>query len=314
MSRISERIGRALGGQDLVQLLATRVKPTDLQSLLLEVFQRRAAKRTAPEVLRRYVEDRFTAPSPADPRLLAAFDRLAFEGAAPTFEPIELSPVAPLGAVSALTGLDQNLAVSTIRNSEVVSDSTNVMALECARRRREARSAAVRLCSSHRLLRGQAYDFPGARTHFRLFGLCTAGRASGGWQFELDSLVEQLRVYLRLLSRLPELGRAANHPHVTLTALDDGPPAAMLESHTRSCLRDEFPDLTIDIDSGRMAGSTYYSQLCFGVAAAGPQGEPFELVDGGLVNWTQLLLSDRKERLLISGIGSERACSLGATS
>jgi|GEM_PF-4488011 len=30
------------------------------------------------------------------------------------------------------------------------------------------------------------------------------------------------------------------------------------------------------------------------------------LVDGGFTDWTQKLLSNRKERLLISGLGSER--------
>jgi hypothetical protein len=33
-----------------------------------------------------------------------------------------------------------------------------------------------------------------------------------------------------------------------------------------------------------------------------------ELADGGAVDWTQKLLSDAKERLVISGIGSERVC------
>jgi hypothetical protein len=34
-----------------------------------------------------------------------------------------------------------------------------------------------------------------------------------------------------------------------------------------------------------------------------------ELVDGGSVNWTQQFLSNAKERLVISGIGSERLCT-----
>jgi hypothetical protein len=34
------------------------------------------------------------------------------------------------------------------------------------------------------------------------------------------------------------------------------------------------------------------------------------LVDGGFTNWTQQLLSNQKERLLISGIGTERLCSV----
>ena len=39
------------------------------------------------------------------------------------------------------------------------------------------------------------------------------------------------------------------------------------------------------------------------LAAAGAE---FFLADGGFTDWTRRLLSDRKERLLISGLGSER--------
>ena len=35
-------------------------------------------------------------------------------------------------------------------------------------------------------------------------------------------------------------------------------------------------------------------------------------VDGGVTNWTQQLFSNQKERLFISGIGAERACSVFA--
>ena len=35
-------------------------------------------------------------------------------------------------------------------------------------------------------------------------------------------------------------------------------------------------------------------------------GSDVFLVDGGFTDWTQKLLSDRKERLLISGMGTER--------
>jgi hypothetical protein len=40
------------------------------------------------------------------------------------------------------------------------------------------------------------------------------------------------------------------------------------------------------------------------------QGVDHNLVDGGFTNWTQQLLSNAKERLLISGIGIERLGSL----
>ena len=100
----------------------------------------------------------------------------------------------------------------------MVSDSTNVLALECALRRRAALRAAararerVRLCASHRLVRAQTFDSPAAFAHFRVFALCTAGRDEGWHRFELDSLAEQLGVYLRSLTALAGIGWPINSP------------------------------------------------------------------------------------------------------
>jgi hypothetical protein len=43
------------------------------------------------------------------------------------------------------------------------------------------------------------------------------------------------------------------------------------------------------------------------------KGKEQEIVDGGDVNWTQKLLNNAKERLVISGCGSERLCQLRET-
>jgi hypothetical protein len=58
-----------------------------------------------------------------------------------------------------------------------------------------------------------------------------------------------------------------------------------------------------------MSGRGYYLDLCFHIHATAISGQRLELVDGGCVNWTQKLLSNAKERLVISGIGSERLCA-----
>ena len=49
---------------------------------------------------------------------------------------VELSPVSPLGTINVLSGVHQNRVVATDRNTEVVADSTNSLALEAALRRR----------------------------------------------------------------------------------------------------------------------------------------------------------------------------------
>src|SRR5437016_6932759 len=182
---IIDRIRREQAGAELFEALAERLNPSDLQSLLLEVYRARAAQQTPAGLLSQYERNRFVQPSAVSPRLLLEFDRVAFALAAPLFQPVELAPVSPLGTTSVVASVDQNSTIATIRNSELVSDSTNVLALECALRRRGLLQspaqirAPVRLCASHRLLRAQHYDRPGALAHFRLFALCTAGRDQG---------------------------------------------------------------------------------------------------------------------------------------
>jgi hypothetical protein len=286
MGRIIERIEREAGLPGVVDRLAG-LAGADLRSLLLEVTRRRAERLSPADVLRRYRDDRFVRPSTVDPLRLRAVERTALELLPPGFELLELSPVAPFGAVSALAALSQNLAVSTVRGTEVVSDSTNVLALECAVRRRDG-AGTVRVCASHRMLRGQAYDDPGLAAHFALLGLCTAGRDTavpnaGSLQFEAAALAEHLGFYTRLLEAL---GIAAD---VRVTPLDES---------LRPLLA-QIPGARIDDE--RQSARTYYRGASFGIDAEG-----VNLVDGGFTDWTQLLLSDRKERLLVSGVGTER--------
>ena len=189
-SRIIQRIEREAGVPDLANILTNRLAPTDLQSLLLEVYGRRAKRRDHKAVLEDHVSNRFTRPSATNPIRLLEWDSIAFTLLPKVFQPVELSPVCPLGTVSVLSPISQDWTVSTIRNTEVVADSTNVLAVECAVRRREqknfsfGKAAPVHLASSHRLLRGQKFGVgPGTRQHFRVFTLCSAGRDSGNLRF-----------------------------------------------------------------------------------------------------------------------------------
>jgi hypothetical protein len=192
--KIIARILRASGVANLVELLGEDLAPTDLQSLLLAVFHRRATRQTPRRVLEQYAQNPFVRPAPVDAGALLELDRLALRVAAPAFEALDLSPLAPLGTCSAPAPVDQNRVVSTIRNTEVVADATNVLALECALRRRAQRhergSEPVRVCASQRLVRAQRYTGPHMRAHFRMFSLCTAGRAAGLGGFEVPALTE----------------------------------------------------------------------------------------------------------------------------
>jgi hypothetical protein len=217
-SSITKRIVTESGIPRLFMALAEDLSPSDLQSLLIGVYQKRARalKEAAPRVLARHERSPLFAPSEVDARLIHAFDRVAF-AEAQGFEAIELSPVSPLGTSYALGGIDQNNVLTTIRNAEVLGDSTLAMALECARRRRRQRRAPVRLASSHRVIRLQPFDVPGYSPHFRLFTLVSAGRDTGSSSFEVQHLGEHIRFYLRFFRALNGEGFSLTKPAVEVS-------------------------------------------------------------------------------------------------
>jgi hypothetical protein len=69
-SAIVERICRDAGISDLLEVLADRLSGSDLQSLLLEVFRARSARRSAAELLAQRVRDETVSPAPVDARRL----------------------------------------------------------------------------------------------------------------------------------------------------------------------------------------------------------------------------------------------------
>jgi hypothetical protein len=310
-NRIIERIQRQVGDEDLVDKLANRLSASDLQSLLIEVYRRRAEYVLPRNLVEQYGRDLFVQPSAACPEDLLEFDRLAFSLLPAQFECIELSPLAPLGSCSAVSLLSQNMAISTIRNTEVCSDSTNVLALECARRRKllqrsDPRSVRrINLCTSQRLVRPQRFDAPGTFQHFRLFCLCSAGRDEGSFRFESGALAEQIDFYLRLFDESRRLGYEIQDKRVSLTAWA---PARIdaLQTNVSAPLEAAHPETVVGFDQARQSGEGYYDQVGFQIHGRDPAGQDYLLVDGGLTTWTQQLMSNRKERLLISGLGTER--------
>jgi hypothetical protein len=308
---ILRRIDRRIGVPGIADLLAERLAPTDLQSLLLAVSRRRADRTRPVELLQRYERDRFVQPSAVDSTALLALEHTARRHLPAGFEVLALSPVCPLGSVAALTAVDQNSVLATTRGTEVVSDPTNVLALECALRRRRLLAAQrgshqrVHLAATHRALRAQVWDDPAFSQHFALLGLCTAGRDEGAFGFESEALVEHLRFYARLLGGLADHGLEPGTLRVDVTPIG-GEREAVLVRTVVEPLSAEFPDATFALDLGRARALGYYREACLRITIQTASGELLELADGGFTDWTQQLLGNRKERLLISGIGLER--------
>ena len=310
MNQIIDRIEREAGIPGLTALLA-ELPPTDLQSVLLEVYRRRAGRLKPSAVLADYESNRFVRPVAVSPTELLAWEQVAFAHLPPEVQPIELSPVCPLGACSAVAAIDQNWAVATSRNTEVVSDSTNVLALECALRRREhlrrdpKSGASVHLAARHRLLRGQHYNRPDLSSHFSTFALCSAGRDLGHLRFEFSALVMHMRFYLAAVRAF--LGEEVPL-EASVTDLNGEPRTELIEEQLLAPLRAEFASVTFGLDQERTSGRGYYGDLCIHIHGQTDDGRLVQLVDGGCVDWTRRLLSNSKERLVTSGIGSEWLC------
>lgn len=219
------------------------------------------------------------------------------------FVGLDLSPVTPLGSCSLLGKVDQNRVVSTVRSSEVVSDPTNVLAIEAAIRRRHSRSA-VHLAACHRVLRGQKFDAPGASQHFKLFALVSSDRDSGAARTEARLLLSHLRMWQRVLAALGTVGG-----RVSVTVIDH----TGVEERLADTILPALQGIEITEDPDRTSGIGYYRSAAFKITARSGTADEVELGDGGFTNWTAQLLADAKERCLISCIATERLTRLVST-
>jgi hypothetical protein len=294
-----ERVVAEAGVPDLIEILSERLAPTDLLSLLLEVHRLRAARLSPADVLARFEADRFCRPAAVDPAAVVAFETLAWSALPEGFQAVELSPICPLGSNSVVAAVDQHKVLSTIRNSEVVADSTSVLALEAARRRRRSRRGTVDLAASQRQVRAQKFGDPHSGAHFRILALVSAGRDRGSLAFEAESLVTHIGYLVGLLLRHDP----ACQPEVAITDLCGREP--LWQETVAVPLTRTFAGLSVRPDPDRRGGRGYYRHVCFKIYI----GDRFEVGDGGCVDWTQRLLSDAKERFVTSCLGVDRILS-----
>jgi len=297
MSGIIERIERESGVEGLATILAERLNPSDLQSLLIEVTRRRASKRSPAELLKDFATSRFFGVARPDRTALLAWEQLALALCEDRFEPVELSPVTPLGACSVVATVDQDWSIGTTRRGEVVSDPTNVLALEAARLRQAG--GDVHLATSHRVVRPQNYGNGKMLAHFRLFALVSGGRDRGSYGFEAEALGRQVGLLLEAFEQFLAPGTALRLGYTRTTAPNVD---ARLEALRRVA---EANSAELFEEVGREAAGGYYAGFCFHIFAGDMQ-----LADGGVVDWGAKLTGNGKERMVISGCGVERLLAL----
>ncbi len=298
MGKIIEKIHQKLEADSLLSRMARKLSLSELNSFLLELFRRKAAEESPARLLRQFCANRFVRPAEVDTLCIrqTELDWLRYASER-QFQPITLSPLAPLGTCSAIGHVDQNNVLSALRGTEVVSDATNVLALKIAEdtSKSKDKNAVFRYAAAHRHVRGQAFDNPSFTAHFSVFCLASGGRDRGNYSFELNQLNEHLTICHNLLS---EQFGAENL--LIRFYLKNGSEA----------FREKMMDYKAGLWHSRPHefredyGHEYYDLIQFKIFL-NTNGRQPDLADGGPVGWAQRLLSNRKYRLFISGIGLE---------
>ncbi|HET7607961.1 MAG TPA: hypothetical protein VFL84_04745 [Gammaproteobacteria bacterium] len=267
-----------------------------LWSVLLGVMERRARRKPA-ALLEQWRQDRFVQPCAIDQRTLHELDSHLL-AAASAFEAIELAPLAPLGVCSSVAVTSQNRIVSTARGTEVVSDPTNVLALESVRRLRENPAAEIKLATSHRCTRAQAVpDKPGFAAHFRIFCLTSAAHERKDHAFVTDALHEHIRTHCAALERLEQHGYSFAERTVKLLST----PARRHLAERIAAALSGIPVTHAELEHG------YYDGLRFMIDVTAPDGARIPLVDGGAFDWLRTLGANDKLTFVASGMGSQVA-------
>jgi hypothetical protein len=272
--------------------------PSSRRGDLLALARDHAGSRRPADLVSQWMTDATVGPSQTDQRTATAYDALALESAA-DYEALLLSPVAPIGTNSVIAPTSQDRTLTTTRGSEVVSDPTNVLALECARRLRVDPRTPVRLCTAHQVLRMQRVAAgPGHTQHFRLFSLAEAGPGLADDGFEVQAIVAQLGAYRRMLDSAAQAhGLVWDRPVATIRT-DDRLPA--IAERVRAAVHADQPDVDVRLEP---LESSYYGGLRILFGVHGRDGVLREWIDLGVFDWVAQLTSNRRQRFVASAIG-----------
>ncbi len=307
-SKIIQNINKRSGISNLSNILVEKIKLSELKSLLMDVYRQKMSALNVTEVFRDYKNNRFVKPSSVNLKEFLSFDLKAFSFLPPAFKTIALSPLAPLGSCSVLAGVPQNNIVTTTRNTELMADATNVLAMECAARREKLLKAdsksteCIKLCTSQRHTRTQSVENKNFTAHFTIMALCSAGRDEGNLIFEKESLQEHISFYFNVFENIADAHWIRK---ISVNLYDYGEPGNDdITDVIEKLLKDEEKGEVIIYKNSEL-GKHYYSRMRFSIFVTNEKNETHMHVDGGFTNWTAKLLKNNKERILTSGMGTE---------
>lgn len=294
MQEILKKI-RQRTGIDLVTILAEELSGSDLNSLLLEVFDRKTSQLKPAQLLQQYRTNRFVQPAAVNvlqlrTREIETLQLLEQNG----FAPLELSPVSLLGTCAVVAPVNQKKITSATRGTEVLSDATNAIALHIAAQKKQQEATVQKYCATHRHVRTPPVKVKGHSPHFTIACCVSTGLDTGGFTFEINAIREHFRVLQAVLTQVFHV----KVQYFKLQPRDGYKQGDQFINTVFDDIRDDFP-VVLDASA---TPNEYYQGIQY-KAVIHVHGEEIEIADGGFVNWTQQLLENKKERCFISGVG-----------
>jgi len=300
MNKLISRIQGKIGDSNLLNRINENLSGSELHSFLMELFRRRSKSIHTPQLLNDFHFNRFVWPATTDTIAMKELELECLRKSQEAdFVPLSLSPVTPLGTCSAMALVDQNNVLTSLRGTEVVSDVTNVLALQVAHAIKYSHTPLAHISKFacvHRHVRCQYFDHPDYSAHFSVLGLGSGGRDRGDYGFEIDQVQSHLQLMLDLIKSLSD-------PEQQFVV------RFFIEKES-SGFREKF-NKSIDYLKGRVKyefvddlENNYYKTIRFMISTE-VNGQELDVADGGIVDWTQKLLSDRKQRMCTSAIGLE---------
>ena len=302
MSAILDRILKKIGDQEIMDKLLSLSK-SDLNSLLLELFEKQTNKFIPTDMLKAYRSNRFATHSEADPGKFHALEVLLLTVAQEMdIKTVLLSPTAPLGSCSVFGCVDQYNVVSALRGTEILSDPSNMLAIIIADKLRN-KTASNRLplhyATTARVVRAQEFAGTASFAHFGLYCMISSGRDIGSYACEKELLEKHLLFYKVMLK-----AQFKSKMSIVLRKRSGYNDINGFFEQMTEVVQSMLPDtpLSFDLDD---VDNKYYQGINFKIYME-TADEKFEIGDGGFVDWFNQMLGSKKERGLISGIGLDR--------
>lgn len=297
---VSAHIVSRRGIQEIVDVLNNDLSGSELNSVLLDVFNKRVQRETAASLLHKYERNKLVRPYDTDLVKFKEYELNCYKIlAASGFDPIELSPVAQMGTSSVLATVDQMKVLTALRNTEVQADPTNAIALHYALQRKKGVPVQQTCNYSNisKIIRTQAFSNPHFTPHFTILCQVSCGRDTGSFGFEKTELLKHLSVARHICKTVFGIRQFC----FELIPCKGYDPLCPLITACLSYIRDKDPELLVAVVEPDRDNNYYYGfRIKMKIVL---NDVTYEIGDGGLLDWTRQLLANKKERMMTMGIG-----------